>query len=132
MHHKGVEEARELFYQGQLDEEGYQWDAGEGARDLKRLAIEISAHLRIFYEIVFLVEDNPETVRGTIGTYIVKVRREDNVAVFQVENVTGWESFSRTPWGPLLRDRPREAFGPGGDFSQIYTWREPIPLQEGR
>jgi hypothetical protein len=133
MHHEGVEEARRLFYQNQFPKEGYRWDAGEGARGFRRLTIEVSSHLRIFYEIVFLLEDNPETVRGTIGTYtVVEIRREGNEAVFKVKNVTGWESFTRTPWGPILPDQPREAFGPGGNFTQIYTWQEPIPVQESR
>lgn len=129
MHHKGVEYYRQEFYrsgrEGKWEAEGL-WDAGEGAADLKKLAIEISAHLRIAYEIMFLIEDNPETIRGTIGTYYVTVKREGNEAVFEVYNLTGWESFTRTPWFSILPNQPREAFGPGGNFEQIFQWREPI------
>ena len=108
MRHEGVDYYRKMFYQsGYQDIEGL-WDAGEGARGLKRLFIEVSSHLRIAYETVFLIEDNPETVRGTLGSYRVSIKRIDGEAEFKVENVTGRESFLRTPWGPLLRNLERE------------------------
>lgn len=127
MHHEGIEQLRQQFYQSGYQPQEIWWDPGGGARGFKRLVVEISAHLRISYEILFLVEDNPETIRGTIGTYRATVHREGDTAVFEVTNLTGWESFLRTPWGPILPNQPREAFGPGGNFWQTFIWREPLP-----
>ena len=80
MHHEGVEFYRQQFYQsGYQDIEKRLWDAGEGAGGLQRLWIEITSHLRIGYEVLFLIEDNPETVRGTLGSYWVTVICQDIV-----------------------------------------------------
>ena len=65
----------------------------------------------------------------------MSIKRIDDEAEFRVENVTGRESFLRTPWGPMLKNLEREETRPtwfsgvgwDGTITETFTWREPLP-----
>jgi hypothetical protein len=82
--------------------------------------------------ILGLSSDTPEgsidPVGGTIGSLdqITVSDAGNGQLLFQVDNTMGWESGLRV-YGTnesLIRNRDRDAWGPGGTTNQTFYWHE--------
>ena len=129
MDHPGVNAARAEFYEnGFVQDEPYHHDFGPGG------------YIRAWREL--------DGTGHFLGSYdVIITNNGDGTATFEVRNVTGWRSGTnlrsqRTddsledmlrgeapfvlPPRSILNDRERAEWGPGGNFTQIFRWEEPI------
>jgi hypothetical protein len=90
---------------------------------------------------------NYNAVEWFMGSYQIQMEviRMDPASLtvtlkFVITNLSHWESATRTPKvfqnagmpKYVLSDKPRSAFGPGGDFSQRFVWAEQLKYERPR
>jgi hypothetical protein len=74
-----------------------------------------------------------DAIGGTIGSldYIRVYDAGNGNVLFEVENVTGWQSGTRIPGTnySLINDISREDAMFGGTITELFYWMEPFPSQ---
>ncbi|MFC1976513.1 hypothetical protein ACFLXQ_08955 [Chloroflexota bacterium] len=99
----------------------------------------VESNIILGYEITTASDDTPDTIMGALGSYRVTiVKSDDNMARFEVYNLTGRESFTRDYAYPpltIMSNQTRDETEPflffrngwGGDMEEFFEWTESIP-----
>ena len=130
MHHKGVSDFREEFYQSGCQNIEDKWcTPAEG--DLERALAEVRSHGQVGYETLVGIEDSERTINGTLGSYRVTITNNgDGTASFEVYNPTSWESFLRLPFAVEAEDV--DSLGKAVLFVIYRSWKALMPEAKER
>jgi RHS repeat-associated protein len=121
MHDEGVERARQQFTangrQDMLEFDRTWYDYKFGLLDAAR---------ELFGDVVLGGGDWSTSFAGGYQVEVINLCDTDSLVEFRVHNTTGWGSATRVWDHSLKQDEERPDVGPGGNFDQIYLWRERI------